>query len=476
MPVKPSGRVPWIGPIFGPGKTPCWECLTRVLAENGYGITEDGVTKETVQQSSLPRPEASSTPSYVAVAAELAASEVAKFMSPGGNSRCDQALLSLDTATAGTRIHKVRRSPLCSTCWSTADGHPHETHRVPLKRTRKVYTKDGGHRVCTPDQTLQRVRPLISPITGIIPNITVRKDDGGEIVSTRAVLNCTAPLGKTDSRYSRLGLVGGKGMTPSQAKASCAGEAIERYSSMFRPETSRVRRRFQDIGDRAVHPSRLLQFSADQYLNRDVLNRAHDRRNWIPEPFDDAKAIWWTAAWSVSEQEQRLLPAAWCYWAYPYQDERRYIYSDTNGCASGNVLEEAILQGLFEVVERDATAIWWYNRLRRPAVNLESFDEPFFLTFTSKLKSKGRELCVLDITSDLGIPVFVAVSWTAEARGIALGLGAHLEPRIGISRALTELTQTLASGASRRKCRCGGCVAWGWSTSNGSALQPWNRR
>ena len=42
-----------------------------------------------------------------------------------------------------------------------------------------------------------------------------------------------------------------------------------------------------------------------------------------------------------------------------------YCRADTNGHASGNTLEEAILQGFLELVERDALAIWWYNQTNR---------------------------------------------------------------------------------------------------------------
>lgn len=439
MLIKPTGDTPWIGPIFWPGRTPCWECLARQLRENGHVSPEDSPGRE---HSS--RREAPLRPASVALAANVAALEIAKSIPQGGRSLCEGAVLSLDAAKGDLRVHALRQGAECPACGSHAGDHNQQTHSVLLQHTRKVYTKDGGHRVCTPDQTLQRVRRLISPITGIIPGIAVRKDGDGEVVSTRTVLNCAAQAGAANSRVSRLAVVGGKGMTPSQAKASCAGEAIERYSSMFRPDTPRVRRRYEEIRDRAVHPSSLLQFSATQYLNRDASNRAHGRRNWVPEPFDEAKEICWTSAWSLSEQELRFLPTAWCYLGYPCQEERRYIYSDTNGCASGNVLEEAILQGLLEVIERDATAIWWYNRLSRQAVNLESFEEPFFLNFKKKLERRGRELCVLDITSDLGIPVIAAVSWTVGGRGIALGLGAHLEARVSVARALTELAQTVA--------------------------------
>ena len=52
-----------------------------------------------------------------------------------------------------------------------------------------------------------------------------------------------------------------------------------------------------------------------------------------------------------------------------------FARADSNGCAAGSVLEEAVLQGLLELIERDAVALWWYNRLRRPAVDLESADD-----------------------------------------------------------------------------------------------------
>ena len=48
-----------------------------------------------------------------------------------------------------------------------------------------------------------------------------------------------------------------------------------------------------------------------------------------------------------------------------------HIHADSNGCAAGNTLEEAIVQGFLELVERDSYAIWWYNRLQRPEVDLE---------------------------------------------------------------------------------------------------------
>jgi thiazole/oxazole-forming peptide maturase SagD family component len=82
---------------------------------------------------------------------------------------------------------------------------------------------------------------------------------------------------------------------------------------------------------------------------------------------------------------------------------------DSNGNAAGNSLEEAILQGFMELVERDSVALWWYNRIQRPAVDLDSFDEPYLQALRDYYQSQNYELWVLDITSDLNIPSFAAI-------------------------------------------------------------------
>jgi ribosomal protein S12 methylthiotransferase accessory factor len=122
--------------------------------------------------------------------------------------------------------------------------------------------------------------------------------------------------------------------------------------------------------------------------------------------------------------------------------------SDTNGCAAGNTLEEAIVQGFLELVERDTYAIWWYNRLQRPAVDLNRFDDHYIRDLQTQFAETGRRIWVLDVTNDFGIPSFVAIAhWEAEGRdNIEFGSGSHFDARIAVLRALTELNQFLAIG------------------------------
>jgi len=226
-------------------------------------------------------------------------------------------------------------------------------------------------------------------------------------------------------------------------------EAIERYSGVFQGNEIREKGSYQKMGDKAIHPNACMNFSQQQYDQRKQWNDSSP--GWfqrIPEPFDESREIEWTPIWSLTHQEFKYLPTAYCYFGYqpPYQPD---CWGDSNGCAAGNNLEEAILQGFMELVERDAVALWWYNRLQRPQVDLDSFNDPYFHSLKQYYQSIDRELWVLDITSDLNIPVFAAISRRrdassdGEAEDIVLGYGAHFDAKIAISRALTEANQIL---------------------------------
>jgi ribosomal protein S12 methylthiotransferase accessory factor len=124
------------------------------------------------------------------------------------------------------------------------------------------------------------------------------------------------------------------------------------------------------------------------------------------------------------------------------------FHTDSNGCAAGNTREEAIVQGFLELVERDAYAIWWYNRLQRAELDLSEFDDSYVRDVQTQFADAGRKLWVLDVTSDLGIPAYVAIMhWMKDGQeNIEFGSGAHFDRRIALLRALTELSQFLSIG------------------------------
>src|SRR5262249_259899 len=129
-----------------------------------------------------------------------------------------------------------------------------------------------------------------------------------------------------------------------------------------------------------------------------------------PAPFNPKIETEWSPVWSLRDEKFRYLPTSLLYFFHRGGSDLNHIPADSNGCAAGKTLEEAIVQGFLELVERDSYAIWWYNRARRPEVDLATFEDPYVHELQTQLTDAGRRVWALDITSDLGIASYVAMS------------------------------------------------------------------
>jgi bacteriocin biosynthesis cyclodehydratase domain-containing protein len=441
--VKPVGRWVWFGPLFVPGKTGCWACLAERLQANApvlaYLEAKRGLTGEFAAHHAA-------TPATLQTAWGLAATAVASWVGRGDLPHLEGKVRSLDVLTAESQTHTLVRLPSCGVCGEAIQAD-RPVQPVVVGRGQKVYTEDGGHRVCSPQQTLERFGHHVSPITGAVSML--ERDGSSDGVmhvylagpnSARRARNLQGL--RADLRSSNCG----KGTTDAQAKASALCEGLERYSGAFRGDEPRRRARLADLGDAGIAPNTCLLFSDRQYRERDVWNAAGHAFDAVPLPFDPKVAIDWTPVWSLSRQAERYLPAAYCWFNYPQSADRVFCFACSNGNAAGNTVEEAILQGFLELVERDSVALWWYNRVRRPGIDLSSFNEPYLGQLEAFLRDHHRDLWALDVTSDLGVPTVVAVSRRTDggAEQIMFGLGAHLDARIALLRAVTELNQMLS--------------------------------
>ena len=122
--------------------------------------------------------------------------------------------------------------------------------------------------------------------------------------------------------------------------------------------------------------------------------------NVVPPRLDPDARIEWTPVWSLTQRRHRYLPTSMLYSMPAEARGPQDLIADSNGCAAGNTLAEAILQGFYELAERDAFAIWWYNRLRVPAVDLSSFDDAYLASAPDYYAGRERDLWVLDVTSE----------------------------------------------------------------------------
>jgi oxazoline/thiazoline synthase len=444
---KSGGSMPLVGPVFRAGAAPCWACLSRPMVENRPGDTV--LAGGTVAA----RPARGGSPATRSLAVNFAAFELARAAAGKGLASLDRSIIAFDLKTRACREHFVRLESNCPVCGPARNDEEslERASRPLVLASRPVLTQvDGGWRSVPTAEVMQGLERYVSPLTGIIADLDdCSPGDGLPVFRARQA----KPL-QADPRHNRLlgqpGGAAGKGMSEAQARVSCLAEAMERYLCGYTGHEPRRRARWAELAERAPHPATCLNFSERQYDSREDWNARHHGFNWVAERFDDSRAIDWTPAWSLTHGESRWLPTRYCYFNYAdalaeTEGENVFCIADSNGCASGSTLEEAILQGLLELVERDACALWWYSRVRRPAFDLRPFDSPFLRRIQALCSAKRRGLHVLDLTTDLGIPVAIALSWQLETgKSIALGLGAHLDGAIAVNRALSELNQMLA--------------------------------
>lgn len=445
MLVKAFGDICWIGPIFRPGVSACWQCLSHRIAGNRQAelfLANERGKSDAVSRQRTP---------LMAVSAQLLANVVAielhKLIVQGGHPSLEGSLLAINTTTMNLERHSVVRRPQCSACGQPRFRTP---SAPPILTSRPSPTHFDDDRYSAHlDETIARYAHMISPLTGVVAWLEpASRGDTGLWYTYSA--GHSFPLVQHTVHWVIRNLrssTGGKGMTALQAKTSALGEAIERYSISYQGDERVRRATFADLGHEAIHPDSYLNFSSAQYASRDSWNRrlAGARMHVVPHRFDAAQEIDWTPSWSLTNGTTRYFPSSYCYAGHPESQSPFYCMADSNGCAAAASIEQAAVRAFLELVERDGVAIWWYNRLRRPKVDLDSFAIPYVSRLVSYYESLGRSLWVLDCTTDLGVPTFVALSKRVDQTPeyVIFGCAADLNPRSALLRALCELNQFL---------------------------------
>jgi len=441
---QPSGAFPLVGPVFKPGESACWTCLFDRMIRNREikGFLDRGprpiavspLARDTLGQSGV----------------QLAATEIAKAIATDFRTDLNDHIVSLDMLGSAIAKHYVTPRPQCPTCGRKKLRDPKRAPTpVEIGEGAKLVMTSGGYRTVTSRATVEHFRKHVSPLTGVVKKLERIATTLPMNTSFYAGHNFSAPARSVDELRS--GLTGGsfgKGSTVEQGEASALMEAIERYSGIFQGDEIRLTRRFTDFAPgEAILPNDVLHYSDAQ--QREYLTAPHDHRHDdtppAPPPFDPSARIEWSPVWSLRDQRFKYLPTSVLYFFYSGPNA---YHADSNGCAAGNTREEAIVQGFLELVERDAYAIWWYNQLKMPEVDLSHFNDSYVRDLHSQLAGAGRKLWVLDITNDLGVPAFVAIlHWMQNGHeNIEFGSGAHFDRRIALLRALTELNQFLSIG------------------------------
>ncbi len=438
--IKPSNIEVLIGPFFSGKDTACWKCLQHRLTLNQPLTTfySSLTSKEKIKPTH---------PISEQTAYNLSVLEIIKYFYHGENDTITNQIISFNTKTLKKGIHYLVKRPQCTVC-GNSEVSSRKTPSISLEKKTPTSSILGGYRIISPEETFAKHKHHISNITGVIPEVTpYHKKEGTPIYNFSSGKN--RALQSTSlfwfNHHLRSGN-GGKGKNNIQAKTGALCEAIERYSLLYHGDEYAIKASYEELHN-AILPNECMLFSEKQYDNRSSINNKINKfYEYTPIRFNKKEIMDWTPFYSLTNKSYKYVPSCFSYSQYPGKDEYNlYSYPDSNGSAAGNTREEAILQGFLELVERDAAAIWWYNRIKRPEVDLSNTENTYINEVIQYYHTIGRDIHVLDITTDIGIPTFVAISYakSEKKRKILYAFGAHVEAKIALERAIIELNQLL---------------------------------
>lgn len=161
-------------------------------------------------------------------------------------------------------------------------------------------------------------------------------------------------------------------------------------------------------------------------------------------PYSQTTPTDWVWAWNLVQDRAVLVPEHVGYWAidgwgHPSGGGPRFLYESSNGAAIGSSLEEAILYGIFEVLERDAFLMTWLTR--RPARRLEVGSEiGEVVSMRHSLAALGYQLHFFDTTTELSVPSILSLVVRDDDDGPVafFAAGAHCDPARAVAAAAHE--------------------------------------
>lgn len=285
----------------------------------------------------------------------------------------------------------------------------------------------GSHRIKSPKETIEATEDKLR-IAGITRLTEITHLDRVGI----PVFSAIRPTAQEGS----VSIYAGKGATVEQAKASAMMEGFERYSGEKQDiDNKRMKIDTFDNIENAINPKDLILPKITETYN---LNNTK---------------LEWIEATDIINEKEVYIPANAIF--HPYIPSREEIPSpialfkgNTNGLASGNIIEEAVLHGMFEVIERDAWSIFEITKRNKREIDKSSIENEIILDLLDKFEKEGIKIKLIDLTADLDVPTIAASADDTvlkDAALLTLGVGTHLDPEIAVIRALSEVAQSRAT-------------------------------
>jgi YcaO-like protein with predicted kinase domain len=218
----------------------------------------------------------------------------------------------------------------------------------------------------------------------------------------------------------------GKGLEHSYSRAGALLEAIE-----------------FEVAEHPTGPFRIAPAIAIPEEERLPLEDCFPTRSTV---LNELTPVAWEETTNIQNGATKLIPSDLIWLVTRIKNQPlMHFQMGSNGIASGGSVEDAILSGLYECLERDA---WTLNQFlldsgfvlsRSPLIGVPARIE----TCIRKIEGANLRLHLFDITNDYKVPVFSAIilDLSGHCAGSFCGYGCHLNAEIAAIRAITEAAQ-----------------------------------
>ena len=291
----------------------------------------------------------------------------------------------------------------------------------PIKMTDAFkQATDDQDKVLRPEETVARVKQRMTTMDLKILDRTTRIDNG----------RLDIPVFFSTCGHDARAVIGtkkqmGKGATPAQAEASAVMELAERFSFFSFYQNHEHTR----LGTAAQFADNAISF--DQ-IARSVHDESGDLE--VSRQIFDSLPLRWTGAWSLTREKEVMVPLDWF-----------YAINAFNGPSAGNCVEEALSQGICEIVERHVSSVISRGQISTPLIDPASSTDRLVRQMLAKYDQAGIRLTITDFTLDMGIPSVGVLAYDPDSfpakSEIVWTAGTTPGPEKALSRALTEVAQ-----------------------------------
>jgi ribosomal protein S12 methylthiotransferase accessory factor len=324
-----------------------------------------------------------------------------------------------------------------------------------------------GHRSRTISETWALVEPLL-PAIGVTRLADVTGLDQIGITVYQAVVPDSRD---TISTYS------GKGLDRDAARVSAAMEAYERY-----------------YGTAPATVDRVCSFNRARAAGWPVLD-PREAAVTVSDAYTDDAEVAWSWGYDIAREVPVLVAVEQFSANAANPGDPAFDIVTTNGLASGNNLTEAVLHGLYEVVERDAWTLAEVVGQQLPDLvepgrtddaGVAVLNPVDVDSLPRRLRDHVRQFTGLGITlqlfmvrADTRVPTCLAVAIDEDSAisNAHLGLGTDADPEIAVGRAVTEVAQSRcvdSAGGREDLAMAGDEVApWAKDTRRGASSERW---